>query len=321
MGLYTYKGQIITAETKQDAIAQIVTAAKQNTIRTRLKGKEMKFLISNILDNMPDSKIGDCEVALIGKDVVLKVSKDNGYLTKDKACFHIAKNMKRIIKEEGFEWSRNNTKVVRILSTGNVKFTVADCYKAYDLLLDRKAEKFDYDDDKNFRPEYSKAIVNECKKLSVKPKINVNDEKSMTTIELTFDKLAHIWIGDKKPHIPKIKIFLYNEDPDNEGVFGKKFRKMAVNYSGLVLDGPDYTYYCGNNERYKLKTPEEAAKTCTKIINDMVKVYNASTRNDDLRKQSKLKANENNLKLVMQLEKSDEELERLDDLVRKWDNR
>ena len=320
MKSFSYRGQIITAETKQDAIAQIITAAKANTIKTRLKGRENKVLVENVLDNMPDSKTDGCEVALVGKDVVLKVPQDNDYFTKEKACFHIAKNMKRIVKKS-FAWNRSNNKVVKDLSTSKFKFTVSDCYAAYDLLLNRKTEKFEYNGDESFRPEYTKAIVKECKQLPIKPKINIKNEKEITTIELSFDKLAHAWGKERKPHIPSIKIYLYNNDPDNEEIQDKKFRKMQINYAGLVLSGPDYSYYCGYDERSKLKSPEGAAKTCARLIKDMFKVYKASVEYDDLRKKSKLKENKDNEKLKYELRTKGEELEELDELVSKWDNR
>jgi hypothetical protein len=96
---------------------------------------------------------------------------------------------------------------------------------------------------------------------------------------------------------------------------------MQINYAGLVLSGPDYSYYCGYDERSKLKSPEGAAKTCARLIKDMFKVYKASVEYDDLRKKSKLKENKDNEKLKYELRTKREELEELDELVSKWDNR
>lgn len=316
---FLYKGQIITASCKQEAIAQIVQASRPLTVQTGLNGRANKALIENTLANMPDSKTEGCEVVLDGGKVVLKIQ-GNNYLTKDRACFHIAKNIKRIVKKTK-EWSRSNNKAVKELSDSKNKFSVRDCYSAYDILLGRNTEKFSYDGDESFCSEYAKAIVKECNKLSVKPKIETKEDKKYTKLNLSFAKLAHTWNNERKPHIPSIEIWLYNTDPDNDEIHNKKFRKMAINYAGLVLDGPDYCHYCGYSERAKLGSPKDAAETCTKLINNMFKVYEASVEYDNISKKAKLKANSGNENLQNQLRKAGEKLERLDDVVRKWDNR
>lgn len=137
---YSYHGQIITAETKQDAIAQIVTAAKAKLIKTKLQGKGCKRILEIVLENMPKSKTEGVKVLLQGKDVVLSIPADNSYMA-DKPLFHLAKNLKRIAKESG-EWSRDSWKDLPKEGSKD-EFIVGEAYYVYDVLMGRDVTKFE----------------------------------------------------------------------------------------------------------------------------------------------------------------------------------
>lgn len=136
MKQYSYKGQVITASSKEEAIAQIVTAAKQKLIKTKLQGKHCKIILENVLKNMPKSKTEGVKVLMQGKEVVLAIPSDNSYMA-DKPLLHIAKNLKRIAKENG-KWSR-------ISDDDIFGYYIGEAYYMYDVLMGRDVTKFEED--------------------------------------------------------------------------------------------------------------------------------------------------------------------------------
>lgn len=140
MKQYSYKGQVITASTKEEAIAKIVTAARAKLIKTKLQGKGCKRILEIVLENMPKSKTEGVKVLLQGKDVVLSIPADNAYMA-DKPLFHLAKNLKRIAKESG-EWSRYSWEDLPKQSSKD-EFIVGEAYYVYDVLMGRDITKFE----------------------------------------------------------------------------------------------------------------------------------------------------------------------------------
>lgn len=148
--LFNYKGQIITASSKEEAIKVIAGSVNAKlTIDTGIK-KPLDVngvdILKEVLKEMPSSKTNGTEVKSLRGKVILEIDpKKNDYFANDleKSLFHLAKNLKRIVKKN-CAWVRNGKEVVKELSTKGKPKLVSDCYKLYDILMARNTGKFAY---------------------------------------------------------------------------------------------------------------------------------------------------------------------------------
>ena len=143
-------GISVTASSKQEAITKIVSGINAKiTIDTGIKKPlDVKGtdILNQVLKSMPTSKTNGVTLKSARGKVILEIDpKKNDYFANDldKSLFHLAKNLKRIVKKT-CEWTRKGKEVVKQLSNKGKATLVSDCYQLYDILMDRNVGKFTY---------------------------------------------------------------------------------------------------------------------------------------------------------------------------------
>lgn len=172
----------VVASSKEEAIKKMkITAGKVNAklvIDTGIKkpldtnGVE---ILKEVLKEMPSSKTNGVDIKSLRGKVILEIDpKKNTYFTSDleKSLFHLAKNLKRIVKKN-CSWIRNGKEVVKELSSKAKPKLVSDCYKLYDILMNRNTGKF----------AYASANANACGELTSVADI----ENKIKSIAKTYD--------------------------------------------------------------------------------------------------------------------------------------
>lgn len=101
-------------------------------------------------------KRGNKVVLLVSKEYRDRNWKTNRFVDMDDASIKkwVARRIKLVIKEEGLDWTRDNTEETDYLSTdwrsSKQSATVADCYYVYEVLKGRNVKK---------HPEYQKTTM------------------------------------------------------------------------------------------------------------------------------------------------------------------
>ena len=143
-------GVKVVASCKEEAIKVMAGSVNSKLIidtgiKKPLDTKAVEIL-KQVLKEMPTSKTNGTELKSVRGKVILEIDpKKNTYFTSDldKSLFHLAKNLKRIVKKS-CSWVRNGKEVVKELSAKGKANLVSDCYKLYDILMDRNTGKFTY---------------------------------------------------------------------------------------------------------------------------------------------------------------------------------
>lgn len=143
-------GMKVVASCKEEAIKVMAGSVNSKLvidtgIKKPLDTKAVEIL-KQVLKEMPTSKTNGTELKSVRGKVILEIDpKKNTYFTSDldKSLFHLAKNLKRIVKKS-CSWVRNGKEVVKELSAKGKANLVSDCYKLYDILMDRNTGKFTY---------------------------------------------------------------------------------------------------------------------------------------------------------------------------------
>lgn len=143
-------GMKVVASSKEEAIKVMSgTVNAKITIDTGIKKPlDVKAvqILKEVLRDMPSSKTNGTEIKSVRGKVILEIDpKKNDYFASDldKCLFHLAKNLKRIVKKS-CAWVRKGKEVVKELSTKGKANLVSDCYQLYDILMDRNTGKFTY---------------------------------------------------------------------------------------------------------------------------------------------------------------------------------
>ena len=141
-----------------------------------------------------------------GSEVVAKFDTqdyDSGFRGKDESQIKkwLANKVKQIVKEEGLDWDRNNTKRVSYMH-GSV--TVQDAYRVYDKLLGRK----DYISDPNKKEESKEVMKKELNKDELLNKLEdyVLNQYTIFNDKL-YDDFGDIQLNDKDNS--KRSIYIY----------------------------------------------------------------------------------------------------------------
>lgn len=138
----------VVASCREEAIKVMAGTAKitvDTGIKKPLDVKGLQIL-NEVLKDMPTSKTNGAVLKSVRGKVILEIDpKKNDYFASDldKCLFHLAKNLKRIVKKS-CAWVRNGKEVVKELSSKGKANLVSDCYKLYDILMERKTDKFVY---------------------------------------------------------------------------------------------------------------------------------------------------------------------------------
>lgn len=103
-----------------------------------------------------------------------------------------ANKLKQIVKKEGLEWNRDNQEISSYLGYGE-EITVADVYKAYDVLLGRNNKIQDgYPDHNKMKAAILEAIGDKIAKLSLTEYYNETYVKFIYTQDLTDEEKSDI---------------------------------------------------------------------------------------------------------------------------------
>lgn len=127
-------GMKVVASSKEEAIKVMSgTVNAKITVDTGIKKPlDVKAvqILKEVLRDMPSSKTNGTEIKSVRGKVILEIDpKKNDYFASDldKCLFHLAKNLKRIVKKS-CAWVRKGKEVVKELSTKGKANLVSDCY-------------------------------------------------------------------------------------------------------------------------------------------------------------------------------------------------
>ena len=226
----------VVASSKEEAIKVMAgTVNAKITVDTGIKKPlDVKAvqILKDVLKDMPTSKTNGAEIKSVRGKVVLEIDpKRNDYFASDldKCLFHLAKNLKRIVKKN-CAWVRKGKEVVKELSNKGKANLVSDCYQLYDILMNRNVGKFTYASACLGRTEYisQEDFISKLKEIAKRH--NADFE-----CNLKHERLHHFYITYDNEPTWKTKGNVYicadtvtNEHRINAVSYGKDVGKIQV---------------------------------------------------------------------------------------------